>query len=892
MLRVVVVRSSGGAKQYYGTCDYYSEGQELVGDWGGAGAKRLGLSGRVERRAFGRMCDNEHPATGERFTPRTNYERRVAYDLNWHVPKSVSVLYGLTRSAEILAAFRGAVDETLRELEERAQTRVRVGGADELRATGNLVWANYVHTTARPVDGVPDPHLHCHSLVFNATFDPSEGRWKALDLFRIKQAAPYFEAAFHARLAHKLRELGYDTVRTAKGWELAGVPARVVREFSRRTQIVEQIAADRGIVDAHEKDALGALTRERKRTAFTMTELGRVWRGRLNEDEFRALMLVAGKDLQRAAPDPRAVRNALDFAVEHCFERGAAVPVDRLLAAALRRGVGEVEVGAVRAAFDTLGLLVREHDGITYATSHEVLLEESRMLAFAREGRGTCLPLVPVVRPVSRDWLSDEQKAAVNYVLGSRDRVVLIRGAAGTGKTALMAEAVEAIREFGKTVVPLAPTSAASRGVLRAEGFSEAETVARFLLDEGLRERARGQVIWVDEAGLLGTAALGALFSAAGRLDARVVLVGDTRQHSSVVRGTALRLLEREAGLSERSVTEIRRQTGLYRKAVGLLSEGNVPAALGVLDRLGWVRECKEDNRDRLIASEYLSALREKKTVLVVSPTHAEGERVTHAVRAALGSANVLTGEAKKFVRLVALGMTVAERGDPAKYESEFVVQFHQHAPGFRSASRWSVVAVSREGLLVRGGDGGEATILFRYADRFDVFRPSELLLRVGDRVRITRNGRARDGRRRLDNGTISAVERFTPNGDIELTSGAVIPAGSGHIAYGYCVTSHASQGKTVDRVLVAQSAESFAAASREQLYVSVSRGRERTVIVTDDKDGLQRAAAQSDPRPAATEIFGQPAATLWRVWAQRRRVVSGSHVVRGSFDGTDRSVR
>ena len=48
------------------------------------------------------------------------------------------------------------------------------------RVTGNMVWAEFIHTTSRPVDGVPDPQLHAHCFVFNSTWDdqetPLEGR--------------------------------------------------------------------------------------------------------------------------------------------------------------------------------------------------------------------------------------------------------------------------------------------------------------------------------------------------------------------------------------------------------------------------------------------------------------------------------------------------------------------------------------------------------------------------------------------------------------------------------------------------------------------------------------------------------------------------------------------
>ena len=877
MLRVVVVRSSGGAKDYYRAGDYYADGQEPAGEWGGAAAAALGLAGPVGPKAFDRLCDNLHPATGCRLTARTNAERRVGFDLNWHVPKSLSVLYGLAPSAELLAAFRGAVGETMRDLEAEAQTRVRVGGADALRTTANMVWASHVHTTARPVGGVPDPHLHCHCVAFNATFDPVEGRWKAVDLGRVKRAAPYFEAAFHARLALRLRALGYDVARTAGGWELAGVPARVCEEFSGRTRLIERVAAERGVTDLRAKDRLGARTREAKRRSLAPGDLRAAWAGRLTAAERRALALVRAKGLTLPARDPGATAGALAYAAGHCFERASVVAVERLLAVALRWGVGEVSVEGLRAALPGLGLLSRERDGTTYVTTRAVLAEEARVLAFARGGRGTCPPLGEAGRPVSRAWLSAEQAAAVAHVLGSPDRVILLRGAAGVGKTALMAEAVEGVGAAGRRVVALAPSAAASRGVLRDEGFAGADTVARFLRDGRFQAAARGQVLWVDEAGLLGTRTLGELFAAADRLDTRVVLVGDTKQHAGVERGAALSLLEREAGLPSPAVTGIRRQAGRYRDAVQLLSDGRALAALDLLDRMGWVREAAGGACEELLAAEYVRGIRAGKSVLVVSPTHAEGERVTAAVRAALGACGVLRGEARPFARLVAVGLTAAERGDPLRYEPGFVLQFHQHAPGFPSGSRWVVTAAAGGArLAVRDERGQDAALCLRHANRFQVFRSAELLLRAGDRIRITRNGRSKDGGRKLDNGTLAVVRGFTPAGDIRLASGAVVAADAGHLTHGYCVTSHAAQGKTVDRVLVAQGAESFAASSREQLYVSVSRGREGVLLVTDDKAGLRLAVARSDPRPSATEVFGVPPGWHWRRTSERVRRTLG----------------
>lgn len=86
MIRITQQNSPSSAKRYYATADYYSEGQEIVGCWGGKGASRLGLEGMVDRFSFERLCDNLHPTTGEPLTVRTRTERRVGYDFTFSVP--------------------------------------------------------------------------------------------------------------------------------------------------------------------------------------------------------------------------------------------------------------------------------------------------------------------------------------------------------------------------------------------------------------------------------------------------------------------------------------------------------------------------------------------------------------------------------------------------------------------------------------------------------------------------------------------------------------------------------------------------------------------------------------------------------------------------------------
>ena len=82
-----------------------------------------------------------------------------------------------------------------------------------------------------------------------------------------------------------------------------------------------------------------------------------------------------------------------------------------------------------------------------------------------------------------------------------------------------------------------------------------------------------------------------------------------------------------------------------------------------------------------------------------------------------------------------------------------------------------------------------------------------------------------------------------------------MIPENYRTFTHGYAVTSHAAQGKTVDEVMVVASSRSLPAVHQEQFYVSISRGRERCQIFTDDVELLRSHVTRSSVRLAAVEV-------------------------------------
>jgi conjugative relaxase-like TrwC/TraI family protein len=868
MLRIICSEDAAHAKNYYTSNlkyeadpnklgKYYGQEQEVIGEWQGKAADLLGLNGKVDQESFEALCDNRRPNGKGRLTARTGDHRRVGYDFNFNCPKSVSVVHGLTGDERILGAFREAVSETMRQMESDMKTRVRVRGADEDRKTGNMVWGEFVHFTARPVEGRPDPHLHAHCYAFNATYDPVEEKWKAGQFGDIKRDAEYYEAAFHARLAKKVGELGYAVGRSGDWWEIKGLSRETLEKFSQRTEKIEAAAKEGAINDAASKDKLASLTREKK-VKTSMSDLKREWADRLTPEENRSLASLLGQQQNQVI----TARGSMDYALAHCHERASVVTDKALMTEALWHGVGQVDVAQVERQLLREDILSQEMGGRRWCTTQEVLREEWENIGFVKKGYGKSRPLNTKPYTFQNEQLGQDQKDAVRHVMTSPDQVMATRGPAGAGKTTMMLEAVAGIEAGGHRVFTFAPSAESSRGTLRKEGFQDAQTVAHLLKNESLHPQLRGQVLWIDEAGLLSARQMRGIFQLAERQDCRVILSGDTAQHTSVERGDALRLLETYAGLKAAQLTEIRRQKSeQYRDAVRDLAKGDAWRGFEKLDQMGVIKELPEDERYKQLATDYADALGLRKTALVVSPTHAESERVTAEIREELKKRGKLGTDGRKLTRLINQQWTEAQRSNPQSYHSGLIVQFHQNAPRFTRGDRFTVASMGHDGTVgIQDAHGMRYELPMDQSSRFQVYEAQTVSLAPGDKIRITQNGFTSDGKHRLNNGAVYQLKGFAKTGDLKLTNGWVIGKDYGTLTYGYCQTSHVAQSKTVDRVIVAQSAASLGASSAEQFYVSVSRARDSVTVYTDDKARLAESIQSSGARMTAHELLKLPA--------------------------------
>lgn len=866
MIRMIQSKAAEHAKAYFSDAlsksDYYISDQEMLGLWEGKLAARLGLSGDMTKEAFFDLCDNLDPETRRQLTPRNVEERTVGYDINFHCPKSVSILHAVSGDDHIMKAFMAAVSETMRDIEADAMARVRKNGRYEDRATRELAWGHFVHQTARPVgDIAPDPHLHSHCFVFNATWDDEEKIYKAGQFREIKRDMPYYQARFHKRLADKMIGLGYQVRRAGKYFEIEGVPQKVIDAFSKRTDEIGRIAKEKGITDAKELDKLGAISRSKKQKGLTMQELTSLWLDQMRglglekAETEKPLRYLPQKEILALQP-----RQCVDYAVQHCFERASVMAERRLLAVAFQQGLGRAEVSLedIAKAFSGDKRIVRVQDGLQMVcTTKEVLTEEKRMVDLARQGVGKIRPLY--VTGPEHD-LVGQQAMAVNNILTTTNRVSIVMGKAGTGKTTTLKALTPWVEAAGKEIIAVAPSASASRQNLRNEGFPEANTVAMLLVDKKMQDSLQNNILLVDEAGMIGTSDMLALLDIATRKNAQVVLVGDTRQHAPVVRGDALRILNTVAKITPSEVSRIFRQEREdYRHAVEDLSKGHVATAFEKLDNLGFIKAVDSSNLCEPLVDDYIEAVRAGKTALVICPTHAQGDAITDEIRQRLRAEKLIGKKETLLNRFKNLNLTEAEKTDWRNYRIGNVVQFNQNTPGFMRGSVWTVEAVNATAVMVKYESGTLKALPMDKTKRFDLFAVDDIGLSKGDKIRVT-HGSFDLNNKRLENGQVLIVDAAPKNGDIRFrnekdNTSYVLPRTFGHWAHAVCNTSHAAQGKTVQEAFIFQPAATFPATDAKQLYVSFSRAKERTRLYTDNKVELLEHAKEIGDRRSALEM-------------------------------------
>jgi conjugative relaxase-like TrwC/TraI family protein len=554
-----------------GPVDYYLDPNEPPGRWWGRGCAGFGVERDVSPEEMESLLEARHPETGKKLGRGFGLKSARGFDATFSAPKSVSVLWALSEDpwvrAEVLAAHDTAVVAALDWFEQHgAVTRRGTDGVHQVDTQG-IAAALFRQHTSRSID----PQIHTHAVIAAKVQDPT-GRWLALDARFLKRQQRAISWLYAAALRSEL------TARLGVAWgpmdkghaDIEGVPAGLSELFSKRIVQVEAALANRIArwVDEHdgaEPDARTIARLERKavlasrpdkENAIDAGTLRAEWLGQARAIGFEPTSLPTATPRQpcSTAWDEDAVMTvALERVaassstwLQADLAREIAVLVPADAAPSAGELVALVDELAERAASRCVELHppaaarvrrredrrpVSEHVTDRHLTTRAVLVQEARLLAWARSAVGPA--------PSATD---DAQTAAARSV-GGHERLVLVVGPAGAGKTTTLGAAVAQLRQPGRAVIGLAPSGKAA-DVLAAETGCAATTLAKLLHEQNRPggpspawQVPAGATVILDEAGMAATSDLDRLVRLVEAQRWRLVCVGDAAQLPAVGRG-------------------------------------------------------------------------------------------------------------------------------------------------------------------------------------------------------------------------------------------------------------------------------------------------------------------------------------------------------------------
>jgi ATP-dependent exoDNAse (exonuclease V) alpha subunit len=378
-------------------------------------------------------------------------------------------------------------------------------------------------------------------------------------------------------------------------------------------------------------------------------------------------------------------------------------------------------------------------------------------------------------------------------------------------------------------------------------------------------------VLLIDEAGLLSTHQLERLTAIAERHNARLLLVGDTKQHYSVQRGDALRhIVEHTHTPVVRLAEVLRQREEPDRRLSRLLASGEIAEALLFADRQGLIQEAGSDETLFAAAAEhYARNVAEQVETLVVIPIWDEIERFNGHARRALRRRGLLGYLEVVREAVKPLSWTQEQKQHWEQYQVGDRLLFVRDTRFFRRGTAAEVVEVLPDGLRVRGEREHVVVISRKQRGAFEVGRAERLAIAAGDRLLI----RGSDPAHRFANGDLAQVAWVNPAADeVVLTDGRHLPTGFKAWTYGHALTAYRSQGSTAEESVLVLGEVATRSLGRRQFYVANTRYRGAHRIYVASKQQIFAQLQNPDSgRELATEFLERRRITMRELISVRR---------------------
>lgn len=816
----------------------------------GKGATKLELEGTVTQEEFKSLFYGYKPGTQERIRGRKQnplHQERLAEDITFSPPKSFSMALHLREDYRLFEAHTESVKEVIDIIEkEYIQTRIRDGEDRKLVNTGNLIAALIPHHTSRD----EDMQIHTHAVIFNGT-ECADGKYRALSTNAIA-SQQWLGHLYQSLLAQKVQKLGYKIRHTKDGFELEGVSKEQIKVFSKRSRsIINSLQQENKEINHKNRDRATLTTRRAKNTVHTLEEYQQRWQKEALANGITAPVPQSQPLLSRSQT---TAREALNSAIAHLSEHSVSFSQDKIYEYVYQSGLQSFSASDLKKEIKAHQSLISLED--KQFTTVEALKREIDTARQWLKGQRLATPLLENPE-IEATRLNSGQAEAIRRTLISTDKHQIIHGLSGVGKTTALGIMRNQLRGTGIEIKGFAPTVSAAMQ-LQQELDIKTHTVAHLALANP--EDKPNQLWIIDEAGLMSASVAKIILEKAESVNARILLVGDKGQNSSVEAGSPLRSLMNH-GATTHSISQIiRQQNSTQRQAVELIAHGKGSEALELLNDKGYISEIEDDEvRSTEVARQYLKlSAKEREQTLIVTGTNKERRAITDKIRTGLQEKGEI-GRSVKAVGLVSRNLSKEQSKFTSNYRvGDYIKLFHDYkTTPLQKGQLYKVEKINSKGLTVSSYGGRNYTFDPGGFKSKQVFTSRQIEFAEGDKLRWSSGADKKKGQINGKQVTVKEIDSFSikledNQGKIQLVS-LLQPLPLDHDLVS---TSYRAQGKSKKRVIV--SATNDPTSSLEPFYVKISRQIKELKVYTQDLEQLRNWVGRSNAKQNPLELIEQ----------------------------------
>lgn len=804
----------------------------------------------IDENSEAKFAGKANKLTGTTLT-KENFKEFIAkskhkinsFDLTFSAPKSLSIL-AETATPELreklISLHTQASDIAMSKIEQDATFRLFFTNEDGQREyvsvpAQGLAYASFLHHASR----MQDPQLHTHNVILNSVL--YNNKEYSIDARYFYQNQREYSKLYRSELINLLTNNNINVKITDYEnllFEIQGVSAEDINNFSKQSKNIDSVIEDlkkqypsADIKELREKANLS--TRAAKNHSIKIEDLRAGWKKELSHNintEPSEFEKAKSKDYENSYD--KATEKLTEFqSTFTSLELKNAIKQDLLIN---KKSFDEKDVNNI------IDEKVKSKDLINIDdvyTTKEMQEAEKYIANFARE-KSNREPLMNLesARIAIENWeknnfkLTSGQRESVEKVLTGSAQFYLFQGDAGTGKTAALKALNDILLSQNSDIMKGLSTTGKAAAEIQSASAIESLTLDSFLLKQSDEQN---KIYIIDESSMTSTMKLKRIAEIAKLTSSVVILQGDIKQLPAIQSGGMFEYCLNDKSI-EKTINEesMRQKDAFIKDVVKTIAKGDATSALNKLDNAGKIKEfeSKEELYNE-IAKAYVDKKDDKN--LILAQRNIDRKEINNIVRNLKKERNEISKNEENVICKTSKNFSSYQKKYAYNYKKDDII--------INKKKQYTVEKIDEDkNLIYVKNESGKIEII-KPSGKLEIYSNELKNYSVNDKIVFLKNSKIQN--EKIKNGHIGFIQNVEKDEagarifTVKTENGKTVKFNEkeyNFIDNAYAITDYKSQGQTCNEVLIYTDG-----ATKENLYVELSRAKQNVEIYTNDKEKL-----------------------------------------------------